>query len=75
VPKVRAYGADAMLKACRETSYGVAPLTGYRSLLGDRRVAEQSRQLEQQVVSRPDQRAVVGHPSTLADIERKKNVL
>jgi tail tube protein len=32
VPKVRPYGADAMLKACRETSYGVAPLTGYRSL-------------------------------------------
>jgi len=32
MPKVRAYGADATLKACRETSYGVAPLTGYRSL-------------------------------------------
>ncbi len=30
--KVRAYGADATLLACRETSYGVAPLTGYRSL-------------------------------------------
>lgn len=30
--KVRAYGADATLKACREVSYGVAPLTGYRSL-------------------------------------------
>ncbi len=32
MPKLRAYGADATLKACRETSYGVAPLTGYRSL-------------------------------------------
>jgi len=32
MPKVRAYGADATLKACRETTYGVAPLTGYRSL-------------------------------------------
>ena len=32
MPKVRAYGADATLLACRETSYGVAPLTGYRSL-------------------------------------------
>jgi hypothetical protein len=32
MPKVRAYGADATLKACREASYGVAPLTGYRSL-------------------------------------------
>src|SRR5512134_1303507 len=30
--KVRAYGADATLKACRETSYGVAPLSGYTSL-------------------------------------------
>src|SRR5512134_3912688 len=30
--KVRAYGADATLKACRENSYGVAPLSGYRSL-------------------------------------------
>jgi hypothetical protein len=30
--KVRAYGADATLKACRETSYGLAPLSGYRSL-------------------------------------------
>jgi hypothetical protein len=28
----------------------------------------------QQVVSRPDQGAVVAHPSTLADIERKRNV-
>ncbi|QLH40077.1 MAG: hypothetical protein HWD60_15620 [Defluviicoccus sp.] len=32
MPKVRAYGADATLLACRETSYGVTPLTGYRSL-------------------------------------------
>jgi len=32
MPKVRAYGADATLKACREVSYGVAPLAGYRSL-------------------------------------------
>jgi hypothetical protein len=32
MPKVRAYGADATLKACRETSYGVAPIAGYRSL-------------------------------------------
>jgi hypothetical protein len=32
MPKVRAYGADATLKACREASYGVAPLSGYRSL-------------------------------------------
>jgi hypothetical protein len=32
MPKVRAYGADATLKACREASYGVAPLAGYRSL-------------------------------------------
>ena len=30
--KVRAYGADATLKACRETAYGVAPSSGYRSL-------------------------------------------
>ena len=30
--KVRAYGADATLKACRETAYGAAPLSGYRSL-------------------------------------------
>jgi hypothetical protein len=29
----------------------------------------------QQVVSRPDQGAVVAHPSTLADIERKRNVV
>ena len=29
----------------------------------------------QQVVSRPDQGAVVAHPSTLADIERKRNLL
>lgn len=32
MPKVRAYGADATLKAAREASYGVAPLAGYRSL-------------------------------------------
>ncbi|MBB4212683.1 hypothetical protein EV659_11425 [Rhodothalassium salexigens DSM 2132] len=32
MPKVRAYGADATLKACREMSYGTAPLTGYQSL-------------------------------------------
>jgi hypothetical protein len=32
MPKVRAYGADATLKACRETAYGVAPASGYRSL-------------------------------------------
>ena len=32
MPKLRAYGADATLLACRETSYGIAPLTGYRSL-------------------------------------------
>lgn len=32
MPKARAYGADATLKACREAGYGVAPLTGYRSL-------------------------------------------
>jgi hypothetical protein len=30
--KIRAYGADATLKACREASYGVAPTSGYRSL-------------------------------------------
>jgi hypothetical protein len=30
--KVRAYGADASLKACREIAYGTAPLSGYRSL-------------------------------------------
>lgn len=30
--KARAYGADATLKACRETTYGVALSTGYRSL-------------------------------------------
>jgi hypothetical protein len=29
----------------------------------------------QQVVSGPDQRAVIAHPSTLADIERNKNIL
>ena len=32
MPKVRAYGADSTLLACRETAYGVAPLSGYRSL-------------------------------------------
>ena len=32
MPKVRAYGADATLKACREASYGSVPLAGYRSL-------------------------------------------
>ena len=32
MPKVRAYGADATLEACREASYGVARLSGYRSL-------------------------------------------
>ncbi|MFZ1413879.1 MAG: phage tail tube protein, partial [Defluviicoccus sp.] len=32
MPKVRAYGADATLKVCRETSYGAAPTSGYRSL-------------------------------------------
>ena len=32
MPKVRAYGADSTLKACRETTYGVAPLSDYRSL-------------------------------------------
>jgi hypothetical protein len=30
--KVRAYGADATLKACQETTYGTAPVSGYRSL-------------------------------------------
>src|SRR4029450_3342000 len=30
--KVRAFGADSTLKACRETTYGVAPLSGYRGL-------------------------------------------
>jgi hypothetical protein len=30
--KVRAYGADATLLACRETVYGTAPLGGYRAL-------------------------------------------
>ncbi len=30
--KARAYGADASLLAVRETAYGVAPLSGYRSL-------------------------------------------
>jgi hypothetical protein len=30
--KVRAYGADATLKVAREAAYGVAPLSGYRSL-------------------------------------------
>jgi hypothetical protein len=32
MPKVRAHGADAKLLACRESTYGVAPLSGYRSL-------------------------------------------
>ena len=32
MPKVRAYGADATLLAGRETSYGVLPATGWRSL-------------------------------------------
>jgi hypothetical protein len=32
VAKVRAYGADATLKACRESTYGVVPVSGYRSL-------------------------------------------
>jgi hypothetical protein len=32
MPKVRAYGADATLQACRETAYGAAPLSGYRWL-------------------------------------------
>jgi hypothetical protein len=30
--KVRAYGADATLKACKEVTYGTASLSGYRSL-------------------------------------------
>ena len=30
--KIRAYGADATLEACREMSYGVAPPPPYRSL-------------------------------------------
>jgi hypothetical protein len=30
--KVRAYGADATLLAARETSYGVLPVGGWRSL-------------------------------------------
>ena len=30
--KVRAYGTDATLKACRESTYGTAPTSGYRSL-------------------------------------------
>ncbi|MCP5364110.1 MAG: hypothetical protein H6905_02560 [Hyphomicrobiales bacterium] len=30
--KIRAYGADATLLACRETNYGVPPLSGYSSL-------------------------------------------
>ena len=30
--KVRAYGADSTLRACREPTYGVAPASGYRSL-------------------------------------------
>jgi hypothetical protein len=32
VAKIRAHGADATLLACRETNYGTAPFTGYRSL-------------------------------------------
>ena len=32
MPKLRAYGADAILLACRETTYGTAPTGGYRSL-------------------------------------------
>jgi hypothetical protein len=32
MPKQRAYGADARLLAARETSYGVLPLAGWRSL-------------------------------------------
>lgn len=32
MPKVRAYGADATLLAARETSYGVLPVAGWRSL-------------------------------------------
>ena len=34
MPKVRAYGADTTLLAARETSYGVPPLAGWRSLDG-----------------------------------------
>ena len=30
--KVRAYGADATLKTCREATYGTAPSDGYTSL-------------------------------------------
>jgi hypothetical protein len=32
MPKLRAYGADATLLACREIIYGVAPPSPYRSL-------------------------------------------
>ena len=32
MPKLRAYGADATLLVCRETTYGTAPTNGYRSL-------------------------------------------
>src|SRR5512134_3412076 len=32
MPKVRAYGADASLRAARETTYGVAPTSGYYGL-------------------------------------------
>jgi hypothetical protein len=32
MPKIRAYGADATLLACREAAYGTAPLGGYRAL-------------------------------------------
>src|SRR5262245_45360015 len=32
MPKVRSYGADATLLAARESSYGVLPLGGWRSL-------------------------------------------
>jgi hypothetical protein len=32
VAKARAYGADSTLLACRETTYGTAPLSGYRGL-------------------------------------------
>jgi hypothetical protein len=32
MPKLRVYGADATLLACRETSYGIAPPPPYRSL-------------------------------------------
>jgi hypothetical protein len=34
--KVRAYGADSTLLACRETSYGVAPVSGYTAHRGGR---------------------------------------